>query len=108
MVGQNSVAQRTQQSVVSCNLVGDHILAAGWAGLHILAAEGVGDHALVGVVLLHTAAVQVEVQTLLAEVVHIPAVAGHTPGVDGVDGVEMGIHNTVVADLKITSKLFTL
>lgn len=85
---------------------GGHTLAAGGAGLHILAAEEVGEHALVGVVLLHTVAVQVEVRTLLAGVVHNPAVVGHTPEVDNL--VEMWIHNTVVADLKITSKLFTL
>jgi len=62
--------------------VGLHNLVAEGMGLHTLAVEGEGNHTLVGVVLHHTAVAQVESCILFAEVVHILAVAHHTPGVD--------------------------
>ena len=59
------------------------------------------DHTLVGVVLLHTAVVQAEFRTLLAEVAHTPGLK-RTPGVD--NPVEKEAHSLAVVDLYVASK----
>ena len=95
--GHNLAAEGAELHILAEG-VGLHTLAEG-VGLHILAAEREGGHTPVGVVLLHTAVVQVEARTLLAGVVH-------TPGVD--NPVEVEAHNLAVADLKIADKLLSL
>jgi len=84
------------------NLVADqqgrHNLVSEGVGLHILAVEGEDNHTVVGVVLHHTAVAQVEACIPFAEVVHVLAVAYHTPGVD--NPVEVRDHN-LAADLMI-------
>jgi len=92
----NLVAEGVRLHILAVEGVGLHILAVEGVELHILAVEGEDNHTLVGVVLHHTAVAQVEACILFAEVVHILAVAHHTPGVD--NPLEVS-HRNLAADL---------